>query len=329
MNRCMGLVGALLLTIGVQAGFAQIELPEPVLQGIAPAAVECSPELFPESAGPELSFLPSPGLAFSEFQELVYLWSQDAGDGSMRLDFSPILTLAAAASSDVSAPVVPLSVRNNQYYLESVRLTKLAQESFDYGDYDASSQYAEEAQRYAQLSDEYVALQLKIKETNDAIAAARNRLDWAISVKAADRYPNEMKTAQAAYDEALSDRAAKEWDPAIEAARRVISALAYVREADAPPPPPPPAEGKPALPARYTVRPWAVSKDCFWNIAGRAWAYGDSTKWRIIYNANKAKMPDPDNPDLIHAGMVLDIPSVQGETRQGMWDSSKTYDPLR
>jgi hypothetical protein len=315
----MGLIGALLLTIGVQQGFALIELPEPVFHGVFVSSAE--------SSGQEGRFLSAPDL-----RELVYLWSLDAGDGSERPDFRPVLTLAQAGSSDAAAPVVPLSVRNNQYYLESVRLTKLAQESFDYGDYDASTQYAGEAQRYAQLSDEYVTLQLKIKETNDAIAAARKRLDWAVSIKAADRYPNEMKTAQAAYDEALNYRAAKQWDPAIEAAGRVISALAYVREAGAPPPPPPPPpadSGKPALPARYTVRPWAVSKDCFWNIAGRPWAYGDSSKWRILYNANKAKLPDPANPDLIHPGTILDIPSVQGESRQGLWDSSKAYDPLR
>jgi hypothetical protein len=68
---------------------------------------------------------------------------------------------AAAASSD--APVIPASLRNNQYYLESVRLTRLAQQSYETGDYDASTQYAEDALRYAQLSDEWVDLLLNIK----------------------------------------------------------------------------------------------------------------------------------------------------------------------
>ncbi|MDR2159389.1 MAG: hypothetical protein LBP23_04905, partial [Treponema sp.] len=145
------------MTIGVQQGFALIELPEPVFHGISVSSAEFSPELSAESSGQEGRFSSAPGLV-PDFQELVYLWSLDAGDGSERLDFKPILTLAAAASSDAAAPAVPLSVRNNQYYLESVRLTKLAQESFDYGDYDASTQYAGEAQHYAQLSDEYVAL---------------------------------------------------------------------------------------------------------------------------------------------------------------------------
>jgi nucleoid-associated protein YgaU len=41
--------------------------------------------------------------------------------------------------------------------------------------------------------------------------------------------------------------------------------------------------------------------------------------WKVLYNANKSKMPDPNNPDLIEPGMVIDIPSVKGETREGMW----------
>jgi nucleoid-associated protein YgaU len=82
------------------------------------------------------------------------------------------------------------------------------------------------------------------------------------------------------------------------------------------------------LPGQYTVRPWAVSKDCFWNIAGRSWVYGDPYKWRLLYNANKAKLPDPNNPNLIEPGIVLDIPSLQGETREGPWDANKTYPPL-
>ncbi|MDR0388160.1 MAG: LysM peptidoglycan-binding domain-containing protein, partial [Treponema sp.] len=83
------------------------------------------------------------------------------------------------------------------------------------------------------------------------------------------------------------------------------------------------------LPAQYTVRPWAVSRDCFWNIAGQPWAYGDSTRWRLLYEANKSRLPNPDNPDLIHPGMVLDIPGIRGEVRQGMWDPSVSYAPLQ
>jgi nucleoid-associated protein YgaU len=66
-----------------------------------------------------------------------------------------------------------------------------------------------------------------------------------------------------------------------------------------------------------------------WNIAGRSWVYGDPTKWRLLYDANRLKLPEPTNPNLIHPGMVLDIPSIRGEIRQGMWNTNQSYTPLR
>jgi len=84
-----------------------------------------------------------------------------------------------------------------------------------------------------------------------------------------------------------------------------------------------------SLPATYTVRPWSVSKDCFWNIAGFPWVYGDPHQWRLLYNANKSKLPNPNNPNVIEPGTVLDIPSIKGEVRQGAWESGKTYEPFQ
>jgi nucleoid-associated protein YgaU len=77
------------------------------------------------------------------------------------------------------------------------------------------------------------------------------------------------------------------------------------------------------------VRPWAVSKDCFWNIAGFPWVYGNPYQWRLLYNANKSKLPNPNNPNVIEPGTVLDIPSIKGEVREGAWESGKTYEALR
>jgi len=82
------------------------------------------------------------------------------------------------------------------------------------------------------------------------------------------------------------------------------------------------------LPAQYTVRTWSTFKDCFWNIAGRPWVYNDPHKWKILYEMNKSMLPDSNNPDLIEPGMVIDIPSIMGESRQGMWDPTRTYLPL-
>ncbi|MDR1374069.1 MAG: LysM peptidoglycan-binding domain-containing protein [Treponema sp.] len=270
---------------------------------------------------------PVPGFWFPGIHDTIYLWAFDPADSSEFIDFAPLATLAAAADSDVPQ-IIPGNIRNNKFYLESVRLTKLAQESYDYGDYDSSTEYAAQALLYAQQSDEYVALQLKIKETNDAIAAARSRFDWAASVGAASRYPSEYSQAQIAYNEALSFRSSEAWDSAIAAAHRVIDLLANVTAAaSSVTVAPAPSDG--TLPARYTVRTWQIERDCLWNIAGRPWAYGDPTKWRLLYDANKAKLPEPNNPDLIEPGMILDIPSLKGETREGTWEPGWTYNPLR
>jgi hypothetical protein len=303
----------LALFLGGQFLFAQYTLPEPA---------------FVEKPAPERTeIVPAQTFWLPDFTEVVYyLWDvvpEGAAGGEVLL---PVAALAAAADSDANSSI-PRNIRNNRYFIESVRLTNLAQESYEYGDYDASTGYAEEAVRYAQLSDEYVVLQLKIKDANDAIAAARARLDYASSVNAAGRYPREYGEAQNYYDVSLSLRIAEDWDGAIAAAGQVINALAYV-QAPAPEPPRPSVVESTPLPAQYTVRAWAVSKDCLWNIAGRPWAYGDPTKWRLLYNANRSKMPQPDNPDLIHPGMILDIPSINGELRQGMWDAGRTYSPL-
>ena len=316
MKRSLIILSVILILLGSQAAFARASneiLPEPVF----------SEEVAKTSAQPDFVFS-----SFSD--EVSFLWNYGYSEHAAFVEYLPTMILAAAGDTDAN---IPLSIRNNRYFLESVRLTNLAEQAYAEGDYDASSQYSEEAVRYALLSDEFVRLQLKIKETDDAIAAARVRLDYAASVNAATRYPSEYSRAQTAFGEARAFRASENWDPAIEAANRVLVALAYIDEPprETPPPPAEPprvVEGPPPLPAQYTVRPWSTSKDCFWNIAGRPYVYNDPQRWKILYEANKTRLPEPNNADLMHPGMVLDIPSIKGETRQGMWDASKNYPPL-
>jgi tetratricopeptide (TPR) repeat protein len=221
------------------------------------------------------------------------------------------LMIAAAQEAETN---IPLTIRDNSYYRESLRQANLARLAYDEGDYDSSIRYSEEAIRYAELSDAYVKLRLKMWEVERAIYAAGRRLEYAASINAASKYPEEYREAQFSYGEARSFRTAEKWDDAIDAANRVLAALAYV-DGKVPDP----------LPSQYVVRTWSTFKDCFWNIAGRPWAYNDPYYWKAIYEANKSKMPDPDNPDLIEPGMVLDIPSIRGEYRHGMWDPGNTY----
>jgi nucleoid-associated protein YgaU len=144
---------------------------------------------------------------------------------------------------------VPDSIRNNRYFLESLRYASLARLAMTEGDYDTVEEYSNEAIRWAVLSDEYVR----------AFLASR----------------------------------------------------------------------KPGLPAQYTVRTWKGEKDCLWNIAGKPWAYNNPYRWRVLYDANKDKFPDPKNPNWLEPGIVLDIPSIKGESRRGMWSQDKTYETFK
>ncbi|MDR2519389.1 MAG: LysM peptidoglycan-binding domain-containing protein [Spirochaetaceae bacterium] len=198
------------------------------------------------------------------------------------------------------------SLINNQYLLESIRLTRLAEECYGQGEYDEAIRYAEEALKYAQWSDMYVTLQMKIKGANDAITAAQKRLDWAAAAGALQRYAEVYAAAQNTYEDALIARSGEEWDKARETALRVIALLSAVQEL-------------PALPAQYLVQSWDLLRDCLWNIAAKPQIYGDPFKWTVIYEANKEKLSEPANPDLIHPGFVLDIPSISGEIREGLW----------
>jgi nucleoid-associated protein YgaU len=206
----------------------------------------------------------------------------------------------------------PSDISNNQYFLESQRLLKLAQETYEYGDYDASVNFAREAINYALLSDVHV-----------AIALAKDRIEWAVSSGANKKYPYEFDEAETWYGISLNARDTEEWENALDAANKVTELLAYIAGG------PGSEGGTPPLPARYTVRSWLTVKDCFWNIAARSWVYGDPRQWRVLYNANKSKLPDPNNPNVVEPGTVLDIPSIKGEVRQGEWSSDRTYGSIR
>jgi nucleoid-associated protein YgaU len=173
----------------------------------------------------------------------------------------------------------------------------------------------EKAQREDQLRREAEDRIKNMKRADEMIVEAKNRLDWAASVGAEQTYRQQYNDAKVAYGEAVNARGAESWDTAFSFAQKVLVLLKDVKDT-AP------------LPARYTVRPWAETKDCFWNIAGYPFVYGDPTKWTLLYEANKTKLRRPDNPNLIHPGLVLDIPSLRGESREGLWVKGRAYAPL-
>jgi len=214
----------------------------------------------------------------------------------------PYIGVTTGEESDI-----PEGILNNEFYTESLRLSKLAHDTYEIGDYDASAGFALEAIRFAQLSDEFVSVQL--------IAEAKRLLDWADKNDIAKKYPIDYKEGKFHYESGIEFHSVEDWNEAISESTKAISIFAALetgRKITV-------AATTKGLPKQYTVRTWQRERDCLWNIAGYSWVYGDPTKWRLLYNANKTKMPDPNNPDLIEPGMVIDIPSIRGEAREGMW----------
>jgi len=194
---------------------------------------------------------------------------------------------------------------NNRYMLENRRLIGLAEGAYADAKYDEAVRYAQEANKYAQMSDDYIRLQMKIKEADDAITAARARLEQVKKANAHVKYKDVYDKADSTFKEALDFRSKEEWDKAKESALAVVAILAEI-------------PGVPVLAAQYRVKTWTGYKDCLWNIAAKKEIYGDPFKWRIIYNANRDKLPKPGNPNIVEPGTLLDIPSIKGEYRAGI-----------
>jgi len=223
----------------------------------------------------------------------------------------PALSLSAA-EEDAQYDPLPLSefvkgLLNNQYMRENLRLIDLAETAYKDAKYDDAVKYAQEANKYAQMSDDYVRLLMKIKEAKDAIAAAQARLDHVKKANLHVKYAEIYDKARQTFAEAEDHSSKEEWDPAKESALAVIAILSEIPDV-------------PVLPAQYRVKTWHGTKDCLWNIAAKKEIYGDPWKWRIIYNANKDKLPISGNPDIVEPGTLLDIPSIKGEYRVGIME---------
>jgi hypothetical protein len=233
---------------------------------------------------------------------------------------SEIFPNAPAAEIQADETEISYNLRRNKYFLESLRLKSMANLAITEGEYEQSEYYSSEAMRYAQLSDEYIAEQLKRKRALDAIAEAREYLAWAKLAEAEKYYPTEYEEASEHYAAACQARDIEDWPGALENALLTGRALAAVA---APPPRGVIPENLPKFPSKYTVRPWDEFGDCFWNIA--YWFYKDHYKWPALYEANKEKLPDINNPDILEVGTIIDIPEIENESRAGMWDSGIPY----
>ena len=218
------------------------------------------------------------------------------------------------AGALVSASVFAASYKNNTYHKLAGEYTRKAEIALDAGQYDDAVEYSKKAEENAALSKAYIEMMMARKEAEDNITIAKQKIAWAEEADAQTNFPMAYTTAKENLTNAENSFSNEDYPSANEYAKAVIDALDGVNEVT-------------PLPEFYIVRPWAESNDCFWNISARPYVYNNPLLWENLYQANKSEMKNPENPNVIHPGMKMQIPSITGERRSGTYDPKKTYEP--
>lgn len=203
---------------------------------------------------------------------------------------------------------------NNEYNRLAKQYTVKAEEAFDNGEYDDSIEYSIKAKEYAEMSEAYIRVMLEKAEADKQIRLARNQKLRADQMQGQQNFPMAYTAGETALQNALDSYANEDYISAAVYALEAYGNFGGIYEVT-------------PLPKYYVVRPWAETKDCYWNIAGRTYVYNNPVLWENLYQANKSAMRDPEDPDLIYPGMKMLIPSISGEYREGEYNPKKSYDP--
>jgi nucleoid-associated protein YgaU len=227
-----------------------------------------------------------------------------------------ILFLAVVFCLAGLIPLAAATYDNNEYQRKSRAYSDLAVKAYDEGDYDAAVTYANEAEKNADLSAAFIEKMLARADAETLLLKAHTRFTWATEKKAVKNYPAAFATAAAAIESGDGLFAAEDYPGAKAQAEIALGALADVRDVV-------------PLPSRYKVGPWESTRDCLWNIAKNPAIYGDPFMWKKLYDANRKSLTRPSDPDLLEPGMILSIPSIAGELREGDYDPSMKYEPFK
>lgn len=213
------------------------------------------------------------------------------------------------------------SLYDNPNYRKSLDLQRSAKSAYDIGDYQKAEQDSREAARLSTIARQEAEIQRLRWIANSWKNRAATFIAFGEKVNAPTRYPDIWPTAKEAYALAVSEFDAERYDPSTAASKKVVELLSGVVAEQKPSAPVQRKAEKPVakLPASYTVRLIPDARDCFWRIAAYPFVYGNPLLWKNLYEANKDKLQDPGNPDLIQPGLTITIPSVSGETREGTW----------
>ncbi len=241
---------------------------------------------------------------------------------------STITILALVVLGFVAAALPAQSLLDNEYYKKGQALKTQSDAALAAGDYDSATALAAEAEENFRKSDAYVEDMLGRYRANGWLQRANEQFAQAKAGGAEQR-------AKELYDDAAGDlemaKAAFDggtYDDSIEFSKRAIeslNAIPGVEPVVIVEPVEPVEPGTPALPATYTVQLILERRDCLWRIAEYPFVYNDPWKWKVLYEANKDILIDPNNPNLIDVGQVLTIPSIAGEVREGDYDYQLEY----
>lgn len=207
--------------------------------------------------------------------------------------------------------------RYRELVQEAQRLENQAAEALEEGEYDEAIELSAEAERVSQQAQEYAEQRVAAFRARGLLTLAENRIEVVRSFDGARRYPDRWESANEQFRLAQNQFSGERYQASAESSREVLRILEGIRPA---------AQAleesqeAPELPRYYVVRLIPERRDCFWRIAEYDFVYGDPTKWRILYEANKQVLQDPDNPDLIQPGQRFRIPSIEGEQRAGVWN---------
>ena len=204
------------------------------------------------------------------------------------------------------------SLFDNPDYKKAKELNRMAEKAFEEGNYDKAYEYAEEAKTYIQKADAYANMLVLKHKANTLITRASSQIAQAKSEGIKPDSTQEFEKALSNYENARNSYDKGQYERSVEYSNKVLVGLQGILP-------------KAALPKYYKVRLIPRRRDCFWRIAEYDFIYNDPWKWKIIYEANKEKLKNPDNPHLILPGQVFVIPSVNGEKREGTYDPNKSY----
>ena len=204
------------------------------------------------------------------------------------------------------------SYSNNEYQKKARELTALAQEAFDEGNYDRAIELTAQAEENAEKSQAYIQMMIAKADAEKQMTIAKNQQAWALRVRGDVNFPMAYSAGTKFLENGQVAFEKEDFVGASAYAIEAIQAFSSIEEVT-------------PLPQFYIVRPWAENKDCYWNISGRSYVYNNPTLWENLYQANKSKMKDPANPDLIYPGMKMEIPSISGEYREGTYSPKAEY----